>query len=198
MPEPAYLTLSQVSLRTGRHPELLRQWCARGRIPCARVGGSWVLREQDLALVDGIAKRSRQTRAGPAAIDHPERTRIIAAVFDDDGTAATVADALRHRLRLSHDAIGTTSLGLSALAPLRLSVVAGRFSEPVSVEARRILVGYGGRIVADIDEAAAADGEVRFGAAASRRHDSGRRSRNPKRAESADVGGRISTRAVPR
>ena len=198
MPEPAYLTLSQVALRTGRHPELLRQWCARGRIPCARVGGSWVLRDEDLALVDGIAKRSRQARAGPTAVDHPERTRIIAAVFDDDGTAGKVADALRQRLRLSHDAVGTTSLGLTGLAPLRLSVVAGRFSEPVSVDARRILVGYGGRIVADIDEAAAADGEVRFGLTPGRRHDAARRSRNPKRAESADVGGRISTRAVPR
>jgi helix-turn-helix protein len=196
MPEPAYLTLSQVALRTGRHPELLRQWCARGRVPCARVGGSWVVREQDLPLVDGIAKRSRQTRAGPAAVDHPERTRIIAAVFDDDGLAGTVADALRDRLHLDHDAVGTTSLGLTGLAPLRLSVVAGRFSEPASVDARRILVGYGGRIVADIDEATAADGQVRFGPPA-RRHDAGRRSR-PKRAEAADVGDRDTTRAVPR
>ena len=67
-----------------------------------------------------------------------------------------------------------------------------------SVDARRILVGYGGRIVADIDEAAAADGEVRFGLTPGRRHDAARRSRNPKRAESAAAGGRISTRAVPR
>jgi hypothetical protein len=195
MPEPAYLTLSQVSLRTGRHPELLRQWCARGRIPCDRVGGSWVLREGDLALVDGIAKRSRQTREGPAAVDHPERTRIIAAVFDDEGLAGTVADALRGRLGLADDAVGTTSLGLTGLAPLRLSVVAGRFSEPASVDARRILVGYGGRIVADIDEAAASDGRVHFGPPASRRHDLTRRS---PRAASGASGGRAATRAVPR
>src|SRR3954447_15578773 len=109
MTEPAYLTLSQVALRTGRHPELLRQWCARGRVPCARVGGSWVVREQDLALVDGIAKRSRQTRAGAVAVDHPDRTRIIAAVFDDDALAGTAADALRQRLGAAHDAVGTTS-----------------------------------------------------------------------------------------
>jgi hypothetical protein len=197
MPEPAYLTLSQVALRTGRHPELLRQWCARGRVPCARIGGSWVVREQDLPLVDGIARRNRQTRAGSAAVDHPERTRIIAAVFDDDGLAGTVADALRDRLHLGHDAVGTTSLGLTALAPLRLSVVAGRFSEPAGVDARRILVGYGGRIVADIDEAAAADSHVRFGLPSARRHDGGRRSR-PKLAEAADAGRRDTTRAVPR
>jgi helix-turn-helix protein len=199
MPEPAYLTLSQVSLRTGRHPELLRQWCARGRIPCARVGGSWVLREQDLGFVDGIARRNHQTRAGPMVVDHPERSRIIAAVFDDDGIAGTVADALRDRLRLAHDAVGTTSLGLTGLAPLRLSVVAGRFSEPGSVDARRILVGYGGRIVADIDEAAAAAGQVRFGTTRSRRHDDGRRGRGePQRPESTEAGGRVTTRAVPR
>jgi hypothetical protein len=198
MPEPAYLTLSQVALRTGRHPELLRQWCARGRVPCARVGGSWVVREQDLPLVDGIARRSRAARAGAPAVDHPERNRIIAAVFDDDGLAGTVADALRDRLRLAPDAIGTTSLGLTALAPLRLSVVAGRFSEPASVDARRILVGYGGRIVADIDEAAAADGQVRFGPTPARRHDEGRRGRSPKRAPTGEAGDRATTRAVPR
>jgi hypothetical protein len=156
MPEPDYLTLSQVAMRTGRHPELLRQWCARGRIPCARVGGSWVLRERDLSLVDGIARRARQPRVDATA-SGPEETRIIAAVFDDDGLAETVADALRDRLHVAHDAIGTTSLGLTSLAPLRLSVVAGRFPGPASVEARRIVVGYGGRIVADIDEAAADD-----------------------------------------
>src|SRR4051812_3328644 len=162
MPEPAYLTLSQVSLRTGRHPELLRQWCARGRIPCTRVGGSWVLREQDVALVDGIARRARPPKGEAVAVAHSDRTRIIAAVFDDDGLATTVADALRDRLQLAHDALGTTSLALTALAPLRLSVVAGRFGGGASAEARRILVGYGGRIVADIDEAAAQDGDTKF------------------------------------
>ncbi|MDQ2966018.1 MAG: helix-turn-helix domain-containing protein, partial [Chloroflexota bacterium] len=48
-PESGYLTLSQVAIRTGRHPELLRQWCAAGRLPCARVGGSWVMLERDVA-----------------------------------------------------------------------------------------------------------------------------------------------------
>jgi hypothetical protein len=197
MPDPDYLTLSQVALRTGRHPELLRQWCARGRIPCARVGGSWVLRERDLSLVEGIARRARQPRvdAAPAG---PEQTRIIAAVFDDDGLAATAADALRERLHVAHDAIGTTSLGLTGLAPLRLSVVAGRLPGPASVEARRILVGYGGRIVADIDEAAAADGKVSFGS-------SGTRGRGPRRsrggsqsAEATEARDRSTSRAASR
>jgi hypothetical protein len=174
MPDPDYLTLSQVAMRTGRHPELLRQWCARGRIPCARVGGSWVLRERDLSLVDGIARRARRPHRD-ATPSGPEETRIIAAVFDDDTLAETVAEALRERLRLAHDAIGTTSLGLSSVAPLRLSVVAGRFPGPASVEARRIVVGYGGRIVADIDEAAAAEENAPAGSNGTHRHDAGRR-----------------------
>jgi helix-turn-helix protein len=197
MPDPDYLTLSQVALRTGRHPELLRQWCARGRIPCARVGGSWVLRERDLSLVEGIARRARQPRVDTTPAG-PEQTRIIAAVFDDDGLAATAADALRERLHVAHDAIGTTSLGLTGLAPLRLSVVAGRLPGPVSVEARRILVGYGGRIVADIDEAAAADGKVPFGISGTR-GGNGRRSRGGSQsAEAADADGRSESRAIPR
>jgi hypothetical protein len=167
--EPSYLTLSQVALRTGRHPELLRQWCAAGRIPCRRVGGSWVVREEDLAMVDGIARRGHGARTGPAASGDPARTRIIAAVFDGDDTADSVTDALRERLHLQPDTIGATRLGVNGLAALRLTVVAGRFPEPASVDARRILVGYGGRIVADIDEAAAAEGELRFNVTRRRR-----------------------------
>jgi hypothetical protein len=170
-PEPSYLTLSQVALRTARHPELLRQWCAAGRIPCRRVGGSWVVREEDLAMVDGIARRGRGTRTEPAAVAAPDpaRRRIIAAVFDGDDSADAVADALRERLHVQPDAIGTTSLGVNGLAALRLTVVAGRFPEPASVDARRILIGYGGRIVADIDEIAAAEGELRFNVTRRRR-----------------------------
>jgi hypothetical protein len=188
MPDPDYLTLSQVALRTGRHPELLRQWCARGRIPCARVGGSWVLRERDLPLVDGIARRARQPRVDATPVG-PEQTRILAAVFDDDGLAETAADALRERLHVASDAIGTTSLGLTGVAPLRLSVVAGRLPGPASVEARRILIGYGGRIVADIDEAAAGDGKASFGISGTR-GPNGRRSldgaQSTEAAESSD------------
>jgi hypothetical protein len=187
MPEPDFLTLSQVAMRTGRHPELLRQWCARGRIPCARVGGSWVLRERDLALIDGIARRARQPREEPAPVGDSERTRIIAAVFDDDGLADTAAGTLRDRLRLAHGAIGTTSLELTGVAPLRLSVVAGRFRDPASVDARRILVGYGGRIVADIDETAAADRGLRFGNGGSHARENGHTSRGSQDAEPAEA-----------
>jgi helix-turn-helix protein len=179
--EPAYLTLSQVAVRTGRHPELLRQWCSSGRIPCARVGGSWVVREQDLPLVDAIPRRNR-ARSGVPLPEPSDRTRIIAAVFDEDAVADTVAATLRERLRSDGDAIGTTTLGLTALTPLRLSVVGGRFSEPASVDARRILVGYGGRIVADVDAAVAVDHDAELAHAGSGRGDGARRSGGPNRA----------------
>ena len=151
--ESPYLTLSQVAVQTGRHPELLRQWCAAGRLPCTRVGGSWVLRERDLALVSRIARRTRSGGAAPPAHTDAGASRVIAAVFEDETTAAEVATALRERLELPERAVGLTYIELPGAPSLRLCVVAGRFADLASIEARRLLVGYGGRIVADIDEA---------------------------------------------
>src|SRR4051794_13583033 len=151
--EPRYLTLRQVATRTGRHPELLRQWCAVGRIPCQRVGGSWVLRAEDVALVDGIAKRGARS-PGPEIASDGGGERLIAAVFDDDRTAANVADALRGRLPLSGQTVAATSVSLKGLHGLRLTIVAGRFPTAATGEARKILVGFGGRIVTDADDGA--------------------------------------------
>jgi len=148
-----YLTLSQVAVRTGRHPELLRQWCAAGRLPCTRVGGSWVLRERDLALVGRIARRTRGAGGSPPSEAVAGTSRVIAAVFDDEATAAEVSAALRDRLHLPARAVGVTYVELPGAPSLRLCVVAGRFADLASTEARRLLVGYGGRIMADIDEA---------------------------------------------
>lgn len=153
--ESPYLTLSQVAVQTGRHPELLRQWCAAGRLPCTRVGGSWVLRERDLGLVARIARRTRGGDAAPPSKTDVVSSRVIAAVFDDETTAAEVATALRDRLALPERAVGLTYVELPGAPSLRLCVVAGRFADLGSIEARRLLVGYGGRIVADIDEAGA-------------------------------------------
>jgi hypothetical protein len=155
--ESPYLTLSQVAVQTGRHPELLRQWCAAGRLPCTRVGGSWVLRERDLGLVARIARRTRGGDAAPPsqADAHRSGSRVIAAVFDDETTAAEVAIALRDRLELAERGVGLTYVELPGAPSLRLCVVAGRFADLASIEARRLLVGYGGRVVADFDEAGA-------------------------------------------
>jgi hypothetical protein len=144
-----YLTLSQVAVRTGRHPELLRQWCSAGRIPCLRLGGSWVLREEDLPLLDRIATR---TRRRPETIAVPSgRTRSLAAVFADGGRAESAAQALRDRLSLGPDAIETAPVTLKSLGGRGLTFVAGTVPEESSLDGRRILTSYGGRIVAELD-----------------------------------------------
>jgi hypothetical protein len=149
--DPRYLTLSLVAVRTGRHPELLRQWCAADRLPCVRLGGSWVMLERDLPLVDAIASRGgRARRAGEASA--PAGSRVIAAVFDDHEVATTAGDALRRRLNLEAAGIGTGPLSLPTLPEVALTVVAARVGGGQVVSARRVLSAYGGRIVADIEE----------------------------------------------
>jgi hypothetical protein len=151
MPDPssAYLTLSQVAARTGRHAELLRQWCAAGRIPCQRLGGSWVLLEADLPLLERMATRARRRSRvnGPSS----GRRRLLAAVFDDPARAADAADALRGRLSIDDGAIETGPIGIGQLSALGLTVVAGQVEEELVLDARRILGAFGGRIVADLD-----------------------------------------------
>jgi len=143
-----YLTLSQVAVRTGRHPELLRQWCAADRIPCLRLGGSWVVREEDLGLLDRIATRTR--RRPDAARVRSGRTRLLAAVFDDN-RAEQAAAALRDRLGLPGEAIETAPVSLRSLGVLGLTFVAGTVPEEASLDGRRILTSFGGRIVAELD-----------------------------------------------
>jgi hypothetical protein len=162
--ESSYLTLSQVAVRTGRHPELLRQWCASGRLPCARVGGSWVMLERDVALLDGIASRARRRRSaepGPAPVATqvvpPTSDRVLAAVFDDEAAARLAAQALRDRLGEAAEDVGTVPLAVPALPALSLTVVAGRIAGSAAIGARRILAAFGGRIIADVEEIRAAD-----------------------------------------
>ena len=159
-----YLTLSQVAARTGRHPELLRQWCAAGRIPCLRLGGSWVVREEDLSLLDRIATRSRRR---PEAISVPSgRTRSLAAVFDDENRAEAAAQALRDRLSLPAEAIETAPVTLKSLRGL--TFVAGTVPEEASLDGRRILASYGGRIVAELDAGGMPSPGARTGSSARR------------------------------
>lgn len=155
----AYLTLSQVAARTGRHPELLRQWCAAGRIPCQRLGGSWVVLERDVALLDRMATRARRRAA--SATPRSGRRRLLAAVFDDAAKAAQAADALRGRLALDEGSIETGPIQLGTLRAFDLTIVAGRVAEEVVLDARRILGAYGGRIVAELEGDAAPSHTVR-------------------------------------
>jgi hypothetical protein len=161
-PESSYVTLSQVAVRTGRHPELLRQWCAGGRLPCARVGGSWVMLERDVALIDGIASRSRRQRE-PEPVAGPSSDRVLAAVFDDEATALLAAQAVRDRMGESAAEVGTAPLAVPALPALSLTVVASRIAAPGALAARRILTAFGGRVVADIEEIRAAPADIAAG-----------------------------------
>ena len=148
IPEPDYVTLAQVAARTGRHPELLRQWCAAGRLPCRRVGGSWVLREADIALVDGMARRGRTPTAGRRHV--PDGTRVIAAAFIDPLAGEQAAVDLRAALPVDPDEIGVAPVALPGVPPLSITVVAARLDVPLAREARSLLVSRGGRIVADV------------------------------------------------
>jgi helix-turn-helix protein len=51
------MTLAEVAAATGRNPELLRRWCAAGRIRCQRIGRDWVIDASDLAAVKGMPRR---------------------------------------------------------------------------------------------------------------------------------------------
>lgn len=151
MPESSspYLTLSQVAARTGRHPELLRQWCAAGRIPCQRLGGSWVVLERDLALLDRMATRAR--RRSTTIAPRSGRRRLLAAVFEDADRASQAAEALRRRLTLDDGAIETGPIQLGTLRAFDLTVVAGKIAEESVLDARRIIAAFGGRIVAELE-----------------------------------------------
>lgn len=154
--DSSYITLSQVAVRTGRHPELLRQWCASGRLPCRRLGGSWVMLERDVGLIDGIASRARRPRAG-AATGTVDGARIIAAVFDDGAAAERAAGVARQRLGEAALAVETAPFALPAFPVLSLTVVAGRVAATSAIDMRRILGAFGGRVVSDRAEGAAGD-----------------------------------------
>jgi excisionase family DNA binding protein len=61
----AWLTIEQAAARTGRHPDLLRRWCAGGRIEATRVGRQWLLADSDLWSVERLP--SRQPRSASRA-----------------------------------------------------------------------------------------------------------------------------------
>lgn len=153
IPDPEFLTLAQVAARTGRHPELLRQWCASGRLPCLRLGGSWVLRESDLMLVDGMERRCRSGNPTRRRSADTGRQRVIAAAFADT-TAAGAAEAEARSALGDHGvAIETGPIQLPGTPPLALTVVAARLPGRRAREARALLASFGGRIVADLDAA---------------------------------------------
>jgi excisionase family DNA binding protein len=51
------VSLREAADATGRHPEVLRRWCADGRLPAIRVGRSWAISGETLAAL--LSQRGR-------------------------------------------------------------------------------------------------------------------------------------------
>jgi hypothetical protein len=149
IPDPDYVTLAQVAASTGRHPELLRQWCAAGRLPCRRVGGSWVLRASDIQLVDRIKRRVRVRPGGKPKLERAAGSRVVAAAFIDP-VAAAQAEADLTGLPVDGAEVESGQLELPGFGdPLAVTVVAARSPDDRVREVRAALIARGGRIVAD-------------------------------------------------
>lgn len=60
-PTPAgrIVSLRDAAIATGRHPEVLRRWCAEGRLPAIRVGRAWAISGETLAALLSQRNRSR-------------------------------------------------------------------------------------------------------------------------------------------
>ena len=170
--EAEYLTLAQVAALTGRHPELLRQWAAAGRVPAKRLGNVWVMRAEDVRFVTAMTSRSRSVIR--RAIPSDGRVRLVAASFADGAAALAAAALLKARIQVEGFDVGLTSVEIPAVVAMTLTIVAVRAPLARLLEARGILVGHGGTVIADVDAdtlAHATDAEV----AAPARHRRARR-----------------------
>jgi len=53
------VSLAEAARLTGRHPEVLRRWCTSGRLPAIRVGRTWAITAESVAMLRDHAARSR-------------------------------------------------------------------------------------------------------------------------------------------
>lgn len=141
---PRYLSLAEVARLTGRHPELLRQWCAAGRLPCERIGSSWALLDEHVPLVQAQPARGHRARSSVAS--RAERRVVVAAAFGDAARGRLVRSEVVDRLGLEPDDVAIAPLALDGL---EIALVAGRFPESRAPEVAELMLGLGGRIVAD-------------------------------------------------
>lgn len=154
-PRPRLLTLGEAAQRSGRPVELLREWCATGRIEGERLGGRWLVPESTLEAI-----RSMPTAFVPFEIDGSEaadesdaadRTEadggdpIVAIAFRDRLTAVRAAGELASRFALGR---GGLSVGPLALDGLDLFVVAGRLPRTRGTEIEAIVRHNTGTVVA--------------------------------------------------
>ncbi|HET7726605.1 MAG TPA: helix-turn-helix domain-containing protein [Candidatus Limnocylindrales bacterium] len=115
--ERRLLTLLDVAARTERNPELLRRWCASGRIPCQRVGRDWLIDAADLPIIEAMPRRGMTPRAQidlgdlgvlaaplraevEACLEPGERVRVV--VPGVEGSALVVTD---RKILVSRDGV---------------------------------------------------------------------------------------------
>jgi hypothetical protein len=67
----ALVSLAEAARQTGRNQEVLRRWCADGRVPAVRIGRSWAISTGTLTTLLQHAERSRP-RFAPAMELNPE------------------------------------------------------------------------------------------------------------------------------
>ena len=53
------VSLAEAARLTGRHPEVLRRWCITGRLPAIRVGRTWAITADSVAMLREHGARSR-------------------------------------------------------------------------------------------------------------------------------------------
>ena len=115
-----------------------------------RPGRQGVVRADDVRFVTAMTSRSRSVLRRPIPSDG--RTRVLAAGFTD-GDAAQAAEALlRARFPAEGIDIGSIGVRVPAFVSLTLTIVAVRAPVGRVLEARGILVGHGGTVIADVDE----------------------------------------------
>jgi hypothetical protein len=54
-----FILLTDAARQSGRNQEVLRRWCANGRLPAVRIGRSWAISRDTLTTLLDHAERSR-------------------------------------------------------------------------------------------------------------------------------------------
>lgn len=101
------LTLAEAAAETGRNPELLRRWCAAGRLRCGRIGRDWVVGPAELVRIDamprkGASKHSSEIRLADlgvlldglrseveACLDEGEAVQVVVSGVEDAAIIVT-------------------------------------------------------------------------------------------------------------
>jgi hypothetical protein len=78
--------------------------------------------------------------------------RVLAAAFPDDSSARAAQARLIRQLQLEANQIGVEALAHASDRVGPRAILAGRFREDVVGTARKVVEGFGGTMVIDIDD----------------------------------------------